>query len=106
MKFRVRNSIDYPLAGIAVALDIAPDGVCRRGAIAVTALNPKPQLVLAASHALKDARLTDELLENLADMVGSVIKPLSTSVSSPDYRRHIARVYVKRAVRGAWLSQQ
>jgi 4-hydroxybenzoyl-CoA reductase subunit beta len=105
MKFRVRDSIDYPLAGVAVALDIAADGTCLRGAIAVTALNPKPLLVPGVAEALSGARLSLDLLEKLADLTGRAIKPLSTSASTPDYRRHIARVFVKRAVKRAWAGE-
>jgi 4-hydroxybenzoyl-CoA reductase subunit beta len=102
LKFRLRDSIDYPLAGVAVALDITAEGVCRRGALAVTALNPKPLLIPGASEVLAGARLSDDLLERLADLSNRAIKPLTTSASTPDYRRHIARVFVKRAVRQAW----
>jgi 4-hydroxybenzoyl-CoA reductase subunit beta len=101
LKFRVRDSIDYPLAGVAVALKIA-GGVCERGAVAITALNPQPLLVPGAAEALQGARLTEELLETLAQLAGRAMKPLSTSSSTPDYRREIARVFVKRAVRQAW----
>jgi 4-hydroxybenzoyl-CoA reductase subunit beta len=103
LKFRLRDSIDYPLAGIAVTLDITAEGVCRRGALAVTALNPKPLLIPGAPEALAGAQLSDELLERLADLTNRAIKPLSTSASTPDYRRHIARVFVRRAVRQAWV---
>ncbi len=102
LKFRLRGSIDYPLAGVAVALKIAPGGVCEWGRVAVTALNPAPLLVPGAEKALCGARLTDELLETLAQLAGQTIKPLTTSASTPDYRREIARVFVKRAVRQAW----
>ncbi len=101
-KYRLRGSIDYPLAGVAVALDLAPDGTCRRGALAVTALNPKPQLIPGAEAALRGSRLSDDLLDRLAELTNRAIKPLSTSASTPDYRRHIARVFVRRAVRQAW----
>jgi 4-hydroxybenzoyl-CoA reductase subunit beta len=104
LKFRLRDSIDYPLAGVAVALDISTGGVCRRGTLAVTALNPKPLLIPGASEALAGARLSEELLERLADLTSQAVKPLTTSVSTPDYRRYIARIFVKRAVRQAWLA--
>lgn len=102
LKFRVRDSIDYPLAGIAVTLKLAADGTCEHGAIAVTALNPQPLLVSGASQALAGARLSGDLLEMLAELTGRAIKPLTTSVSTPDYRRHIAKVFVKRAISQAW----
>lgn len=102
LKFRLRGSIDYPLAGVAVALMLAPDGTCERGRLAITALNPAPLVVSGSEEALSNARLSDDLLEKLAQLAGSAMKPLTTSSSTPDYRREIARVFIKRAVRQAW----
>ncbi len=101
-KFRVRNSIDYPLAGVAAALKLAADGTCEWGRIAVTALNPAPVVVAGSEEALRGARLTEELLETLAQLTNRAVKPLTTSASTPEYRREIAKVFVKRAVRQAW----
>lgn len=102
LKFRVRDSIDYPLAGVAVVLKLADDGICEHGAVALTALNPKPLVVPGSHQALSGAKLSDELLESLAHSAGKAMKPLTTSSSTPDYRRDIAKVFVKRAVRQAW----
>lgn len=102
LKFRLRGSIDYPLAGVAVALRLAPDGRCAAGRVAVTALNPAPTVIPGSEEALRDARLDDGLLERLAELAGRAIKPLATSASTPEYRREMARVLVKRAVRQAW----
>ena len=102
LKFRVRNSIDYPLAGVAVALKLGPGGDCEQGAVALTALNPSPLVVPGSREALAGARLTGDLLETLASLASHAMKPLTTSASTPDYRREIARVFVKRAVKQAW----
>ncbi len=104
LKFRLRGSIDYPLAGAAAALMISEDGMCRWGRVAVTALNPAPLLVQGAEEALRNAHLSDELLETLAQLASRTIKPLTTSSSTPEYRRDIARALVKRAVRQAWIA--
>jgi 4-hydroxybenzoyl-CoA reductase subunit beta len=102
LKFRLRDSIDYPLAGVAVVLKLDPGGVCEQGAVALTALNPKPLVVPGSREALAGAKLTDDLLQRLADLASKVMKPLTTSSSTPDYRRDIARVFVKRAIKRAW----
>ncbi len=52
---------------------------------------------------MRNARLSVDLLETLAQLASRTIKPLTTS-SSPEYRRDIARVLVKRAVRQAWIA--
>ena len=101
-KFRLRGSIDYPLAGVAVALKLKPDGTCEWGRVAITALNPAPLVIPGSEDALHDARLSDDLLERLAQLANRSMKPLTTSASTPDYRREIAKVFVKRAVRQAW----
>ena len=102
LKFRLRGSIDYPLAGVAAAIRLAPDGTCEWGRVAVTALNPAPLVIPGSEEALRHARLDEQLLERLAQLAGSAIKPLATSASTPEYRREIARVFVRRAVRQAW----
>lgn len=102
MKFRLRDSIDYPLAGVAVTLKLGPGGVCEQGAIALTALNPQPLVVPGSREALAGARLSDDLLDGLVDLAGKVMKPLTTSSSTPDYRRDIAKVFIRRAVTQAW----
>ena len=102
LKFRLRNSIDYPLAGVAVTLKLGAGGVCEQGAVALTALNPKPLVVPGSREALAGAKLNDELLDRLASLAARAMKPLTTSSSTPDYRREIAKVFVRRAVRQAW----
>ena len=102
MKFRLRGSIDYPLAGVAVVLKVTHDGTCEWGRVAITGLNPAPLVIPGSEDALRNARLDDDLLERLAQLAGSVMKPLTTSASTPEYRREIARIFVKRAVRQAW----
>src|SRR3954463_10725456 len=51
LKLRVRGSIDYPLAGVAVAMK--KNGVVEDARVAITAVNPMPALVKDAANALK-----------------------------------------------------
>ena len=44
-KARIRGSIDFPLAGVAVRLRKSADGSIEDLAIALTAVNPYPQIV-------------------------------------------------------------
>ena len=44
-KLRIRHSIDYPLAGVAVAMQKDGDGTCVQARVALTAVNPAPKLV-------------------------------------------------------------
>jgi 4-hydroxybenzoyl-CoA reductase subunit beta len=103
-KLRIRQSIDYPLAGVAVAMKKDPDGVCQEARIALTAVNPAPKLV-AAAELLKGQRYDPALVDEVAHEAIRTAKPLRTSASTMEYRRHMVRVFVRRALKEVWLSQ-
>jgi 4-hydroxybenzoyl-CoA reductase subunit beta len=99
-KLRVRGSIDYPLAGVAVALQMRGARVAD-ARVAITAVNPAPLLLLDADAQLVGAELGEELAERIGDMAARTAKPLTTSALTPEYRREMVRVFAKRAVLAA-----
>ncbi len=101
-KLRIRESIDYPLAGVAVALEVDRSGVCREARVAVTAVNPAPLLVREATEWLVGQKFSPELLERVAHAAIRTGKPLTTSASTPVYRRDILRLFTRRALEEAW----
>jgi 4-hydroxybenzoyl-CoA reductase subunit beta len=103
LKLRVRGSIDYPLAGIAVALK-KPNGVVEDARIAITAVNPAPMLVPEAGRALMGMQIDDELATLSGELAARTAKPLTTSALTPEYRREMVRVFTKRAVLRASVS--
>ncbi len=96
-KLRVRGSIDYPLAGVAVALKMNA-GRVEDARVAITALNPAPHLLKDADAHLIGMRPGEEVAEKIGDLAASIAKPLTTSALTPEYRREIVRVFAKRAV--------
>jgi 4-hydroxybenzoyl-CoA reductase subunit beta len=96
-KLRVRGSIDYPLAGVAVALKLR-SGRVEDARVAITAVNPAPLLVKDADAQLIGATPGEELAERIGDLAASTAKPLTTSALTPEYRREMVRVFAKRAV--------
>jgi len=96
-KLRVRGSIDYPLAGVAVALKMR-SGRVQDARVAITAVNPAPFLVEDAGAHLVGAVPSEELAERVGDLAASTAKPLTTSALTPEYRREMVRVFAKRAV--------
>lgn len=96
-KLRVRGSIDYPLAGVAVALKMNK-GRVEDARVAITALNPAPFLVKDADAQLIGMAPDEELAERIGEMAARTAKPLTTSALTPEYRREMARVFTKRAV--------
>ena len=101
-KLRIRDSIDYPLAGVAVALEVDRGGICREARLAMTAVNPAPLLVREASEWLVGQACSPELLERVARAAIRTAKPLTTSASTPVYRRDMVGLFTRRALEETW----
>jgi 4-hydroxybenzoyl-CoA reductase subunit beta len=96
-KMRVRGSIDYPLAGVAVALKMK-SGRVEDARVAITAVNPAPFLVKDADARLIGMAPTEEIAERIGELAAKTAKPLTTSALTPEYRREMVRVFAKRAI--------
>ena len=99
-KLRVRGSIDYPLAGVAVAMKRS-NGQVADARVALTAVNPAPMLVSGVSELLAGQAVDEALAEAIGDLAARSAKPLTTSALTPEYRREMIRVFTKRAVLAA-----
>lgn len=99
-KLRVRGSIDYPLAGVAVVMKRS-NGHVSDARIAMTAVNPAPVLAEKAGEMLIGRVVDGALAEAAGDMAVRTAKPLTTSALTPEYRREMIRVFTKRAVLAA-----
>lgn len=105
-KLRIRNSIDYPLAGVAVSLALDADAVCRDARIAINAVNPAPLLLREAAAELVGKKYSPELADIAAQAAIRTGKPLTTSSSTPVYRREILRVFTRRALEETWKDRR
>jgi len=99
-KLRVRGSIDYPLAGVAVVMRRS-NGHITDAHLAITAVNPAPVLVKGISDLLAGKIVDEELAQAAGDLAAKTAKPLTTSALTPEYRREMIRVFAKRAVLAA-----
>lgn len=97
LKLRIRGSIDYPLAGVAVTVK-QNGGPVEAARVAITAVNPAPLLVAAAEHALVGRRIDEHIAAVVGELAAKTAKPLTTSGLTPEYRREVVKVYAKRAV--------
>ena len=89
-KYRIRGSVDYPLAGVAVAVK-GSNGSTEDVRIALTAVNPLPVL-------LKDPLALFQNREELQKLANRTAKPLKTSASTMEYRRHMIGILLKRSM--------
>ena len=102
-KLRIRGSIDYPLAGVAVALRRG-NGHVEDARLALTAVNAAPVLVKGIGEALAGRELDEALAEHAGEMAARTAKPLTTSALTPEYRREMIRVFTRRAFLQAFNS--
>ncbi len=96
-KARVRGSIDFPLAGVALALNL-DDGVIHHLALALTGVNPSPRLV-TGTEALIGHRLDDEAILALRDLARTQARPMRTTTIKPWYRRRVVGALTTRLAR-------
>jgi 4-hydroxybenzoyl-CoA reductase subunit beta len=99
-KLRVRGSIDYPLAGVAVTLKMR-SGRVEDARMAITAVNPAPHLVKDVDAQMIGSEVDEVLAEKIGEQAARTAKPLTTSALTPEYRREMVRVFAKRALLAA-----
>jgi carbon-monoxide dehydrogenase medium subunit len=95
-----RRHGDFAIVAAAVALDM-DDGVCRSARVVLGGVADAPVRVAEAEEALAGATLGDDTLSAAGRAAADAIDPPSDLHGSGDYRRELASVLVKRAVREA-----
>jgi 4-hydroxybenzoyl-CoA reductase subunit beta len=94
-KIRIRRSIEYPVAGVAVALKREGDRLADLR-VAFTGTNPRPVL-LAGTKELCGEPL-DRVGKGLDALVRDQIMPMKTTFTPGHYRRRVAGVLAQRLV--------
>ena len=98
-KVRVRGAIDFPLAGAAVRLEMDQARKVKSLTIALTAVNPYPQLIKGCDKFIGKA-LDEEALDALQGAVRSQAKPMRTTIVAPWYRRRVVGALARRLTAG------
>ena len=98
-KLRRRGSFDFPIVGVAAAIRQAEDGTCTEANIVLGAVASYPIKATDAEAMLIGQKLTLDLIEAAAKVAFKPAKPLDNTDMGHPYRKQMARVYVKRALR-------
>jgi len=93
-KIRIRRSIEYPVAGVAVALK-NENGKLTDLRVAFTGTNPRPVL-LAGTQELCGGALDERVIKGLDALVRDQIMPMKTTFTPGHYRRRVAGVLARR----------
>lgn len=94
VKVRQRGAIDYPLAGVAVALARSGSRLAQLR-IALTGTNSRPFL-LAETAAFAQRSLDDALLREIDRLVQKHVQPMRTTLMPANYRRVVAAALASR----------
>ena len=93
-KVRVRGAIDFPLAGVAVALTVSGANIGSLR-IALTGTNSRPFL-LAGTEAFAGRPVDEKLLQEIDRLVQKQVQPMRTTIASANYRRVAAAALARR----------
>jgi CO/xanthine dehydrogenase FAD-binding subunit len=97
VKLRRRGSIDFPIAGAAVALQLEGDtvGRCR---IVLSAVASHPLEARAADEFLTGKALDEETIREAAEIAAKPAKPLDNADLTHFWRKRMVRVVVEQAL--------
>ncbi len=100
VKLRRRGSIDFPIAGAAVAVVLDGD-VVRECRIVLSAVASHPLEAPAAEDFLKGRRLEPDAIRQAAELAAKPAKPLDNADLSHFWRKRMVRVVVEQALQQA-----
>jgi carbon-monoxide dehydrogenase medium subunit len=98
LKYVSRSSEDRPCVGMAAVLENQPDGTCKELRLVAGAMAETPLEFESAEAMARGRRLTDQLIEEIAEACSAGAEPLSDLRGSAWYRKQIIRVMVRRAI--------
>lgn len=99
LKYLPRTTADYGTVGVAARLSLDADGERVQDVrIALAGAGPTTLRPLDAEAALRGQRADEAAFAMAAAAVRSAISPTSDSRGSAQYKRHVAEVFVRRAL--------
>lgn len=97
-KYRIRKTLDYPLASVALMLQLkGADNVCEDVRLVIGAIGTQPLKVAGISELLQGKKLDEALIEKTAQLAKKSAKPVANTAGNRSHRRVMIHVYVKKA---------
>lgn len=98
-KFRIRQSFDFPLVGVAVAVKRAADGTVEDSRVVLTAVASYPERASNAEMVLTGKPLDLDAIAAAGQAVFRIAKPMDNTAGSIFHRKRMARVLMERGLR-------
>jgi carbon-monoxide dehydrogenase medium subunit len=100
-----RRHGDFAIAGIACVILLGEDGLGRDIRIAAFGVGATALRLSAAEELIKGERPVQALIERVARRAAQEVEPLADRQGSAEYRRHLVKALVERALRDAINTQ-
>lgn len=103
LKHSGRPSIDFPLAGVAVAIRLKKGKeVCEDARVAVGAACPKPVRLADGEEILRGESLSSAVVSKFVEVATAEVKPVPYIYTSPGFKRKVVGNLLREAVEQAW----
>lgn len=96
-----RRPSDFAIVGVAVCMKVGKDQTCEEIALGVTGVTDKPYRALNVEAKLKGRKLDAAVIAAAAEGVTQELDVNGNIHASPEFRSHLARVYIARAIQAA-----
>ncbi len=100
-KLRVREGMDFPMAGVAVIVKRNRSGTIEQAKMVLGAVGPSPIEVPRAARLLEGHKPTEDLFQSVSREVVDRAQPVGNIAMDASYRRKMVGVLAKRALRRA-----
>lgn len=91
----------FAVVGVAAVLTLDSKGRCEQARIGITGVGPFAYRPQRTEDALRGVALDDKTIAAAADKAGDGVDMNEDIFASADYRRHLAQVFTKRAIKAA-----
>jgi carbon-monoxide dehydrogenase medium subunit len=91
----------FAVVGVAANLTLDGSGGCESASIGITGVSSKAYRATAVESALKGSHIDDETTSKAAAHAADGVDINGDLFASEDYRRHLAKVFTKRAITAA-----
>jgi 4-hydroxybenzoyl-CoA reductase subunit beta len=99
-KLRRRGTFDFPVLGVAAALDLTESGTVTRARLVLGGVAPAPIAVTEAEEMLIGRPLDEERIAAAAEACYLRARPLDNTDFLMNWRKQMVRPYVIRALKG------
>ena len=98
LKWRLRESIEFPIVSLALYMEKDGKERIQKARIIFCAVGSGPVEAFEAEKILKNGSLDNQTIEKVSDQAIKEISPMRTSIHSPAYKRKMAGILLRQAL--------